>query len=203
MENRKYSVESQGEWNEDTIDPRQPSWASPDFVFPDDSEDRSYSRRRSIECSAVEIQIVDTEINQDHTVYLIKASCGLKKWYIKRRYKDFHFLDKQLRNFFPTIDFPSLPPKLYLRSSNDPTIVNERRQQLQEYLNTLVGMSQVWTRNDLVLFLNDESNIMTFIWNVDRMRRLKDVSTFLSTSFFKSFHMNDFSPKIDVKNYES
>jgi hypothetical protein len=94
MENRKYSVESQGEWNEDTIDPRQPSWASPDFVFPDDSEDRSYSRRRSIECSAVEIQIVDTEINQDHTVYLIKASCGLKKWYIKRRYKDVHFLDQ-------------------------------------------------------------------------------------------------------------
>lgn len=166
---RTVSMESMG----DDQTGRVPSWASPPF---DESEERTQSRRRSLECTAVEVQIVNTEITQDHTNYIIKVSSGIRNWLIKRRYKDFYYLDKQLRKSFPVLQFPTLPPKRYLRSSNDPDIVDQRKEQLESYLSTVITMQQVWTKNDLVLFLNDESNLMTFIWNFERMRRLQDVS---------------------------
>lgn len=145
----------------------KPSWAQ--------SEDR-LSRRRSVECSATRITIPETELNQDHTVYVIRVTTSLRMWTIKRRYRDFHYLDRELRKHYPNMQFPSLPPKRYLRSSSDPEIVDQRKEQLEQYLNGLVAIPQVWARNDFVLFLNDESNIMTFIWNFERMRKLQEVS---------------------------
>lgn len=99
----------------------------------------------------------------------------MRSWTIKRRYKDFDYLDRQLKKQFPSLILPTLPPKRYLRSSSDPEIVDERKQQLENYLNRLVSISQIWARNDFVLFLNDDSNLMTFIWSFERMRRLQDM----------------------------
>jgi hypothetical protein len=169
MSQRNASVESNLDFSD-----RQPSWANPEIAGLEDDE-RSYSRRRSLECSSIEIQIVDTESTQDHTEYIIRVSCGLRSWIIKRRYKDFYYLDKKLRNLFPNLPFPALPPKTYLKSSTAPEIVDQRKDQLETYLNTLVKMPQVWVKNDFVLFLNDQSNLMTFIWNFERMRRLQDM----------------------------
>jgi hypothetical protein len=169
MTSRNFSVESNAEVE------RQPSWVRPTLTAIDD-EDRTYSRRRSLECSSIEIQIVDTEATQDHTDYLIRVSCGIKSWIIKRRYSDFYYLDKQLKKLYPNLSYPSLPPKRYLRSSSDPEIVDQRKEQLENYLNSLVKLPQIWSKNDFVLFLNDESNLMTFIWNFERIRRLQDVT---------------------------
>lgn len=162
-------------FEEGDFDARRPSWASPGFGAQDDNEERSYSRKRSIECSAIQITIVDTDISPEYTIYIISVSCGMKKWIIKRRYRDFYYLDKELKKKFPNIKFPPLPPKVYLRSSNDPQVVDQRKDQLENYINELVLIQQIWIRNDLVMFLNDESNLMTFIWNFERMRRLQDV----------------------------
>jgi len=164
---RNISTESNIDWNDES---RKPSWAY------DDSERRTFSRKRSLECSAIEITISTTELNQNHTVYVINVSCGMRSWTIKRRYKDFDYLDRQLKKQFPSLSLPALPPKRYLRSSSDPEIVDERKQQLENYLNQLVCVQQIWARNDFVLFLNDDSNLMTFIWSFERMRRLQDVS---------------------------
>jgi hypothetical protein len=164
------------DWAEENLH-EQPAWVSTDYVEEGNEVDqqRTLSRRRSMECSAIELQIIDTEVNQDHTVYVIKVSCGVRDWLVKRRYKDFDYLDRKLRKFLPAVTMPSLPPKSYWRSSNNPSIVEQRKMQLQDYLHSLLGMNQIWARNDLVLFLNDESNIMTFIWSVERMRRLKEM----------------------------
>jgi hypothetical protein len=164
------------DWAEENLH-EQPAWVSTDYVEDGNEVDqqRTLSRRRSMECSAIELQIIDTEVNQDHTVYLIKISCGVRDWLVKRRYKDFDYLDRKLRKFLPAVTMPSLPPKSYWRSSNNPSIVEQRKMQLQDYLHSLLGMNQIWARNDLVLFLNDDSNIMTFIWSVERMRRLKEM----------------------------
>lgn len=170
---RNLSVES----NIDEEPNFKPSWASP-FGEKSDSEDRHLSRRRSVECSATKITIPDTEPNQDHTVYIIRVYTPLRVWVIKRRYRDFYYLDKELRKYYPNIQFPSLPPKRYLRSSSDPEIVDQRKEQLEQYLNGLVTAPLVWARNDFVLFLNDETNIMTFIWNFERMKKLQEVSSF-------------------------
>lgn len=154
----------------------KPSWA-------DSGEDRTSSRRRSVECSTTRISIPHTEQNQDHTEYVIRVTTALRAWTIKRRYRDFYYLDRELRKHHPNLRFPPLPPKRYLRSSSDPEIVDQRKDQLEQYLSLLIRLPQIWTRNDLVLFLNDESNIMTFIWNFERMRRLQDVSTCMMTCF--------------------
>lgn len=162
------------EWAEETQN-EPPAWVTTDYVEPGTASERTFSRRRSMECSSIELEIVETEVNQDHTVYVIKVNCGMRSWLVKRRYKDFDYLDRKLRKFLPAVTMPSLPPKSYWRSSNNPSIVEQRKQQLQDYLRSLLGMNQIWARNDLVLFLNDDSNIMTFIWSVERMRRLKEV----------------------------
>jgi len=163
---RNFSTESNTDWNDDS---KKPSWAY------DESERRTFSRKRSLECSSIEIRITNTELIQNHTVYVLTICCGMRSWIIKRRYKDFDYLDRQLKKQFPSLSLPALPPKRYLRSSSDPEIVDERKQQLENYLNQLVGIQQVWARNDFVLFLNDESNLMTFIWSFERMRRLQDM----------------------------
>ena len=169
----RFSVDSTVDANEDSA----PDWASasPAVENADLAAERTYSRRRSLECCSVELSIVGTETTQGHTLYIIQVSSGIKQWEVGRRYRDFSYLDKQLRKNFPKLKIGVLPPKRYLFSSTDPTIVDERRIQLEDYLKALIYLPTIWTRNDLVLFLNNDSNAMMFIWNFERMRKMQDV----------------------------
>lgn len=147
----------------------RPSWAG------EPDEERTLSSSRSLQCTSIELQIIDTASVRSHTQYKIQISTGGKTWTVGRRFKDFYYLDKQLKAHCPNIKLPSLPPKRFLLSSNDPRFVDERKQQLEVYLKTLAQISHVWNQNDLVLFLDDESNSMMFIWNFERMRKIRDV----------------------------
>jgi len=165
------------------VDPNEevrPTWASPSIDDNGRSTSRTFSKMRSLECSSVEINIIDTELVEDHTLYILQASSGIKQWEIARRFRDFAYLDKQLRKKFPDLKIPPLPPKRYLFSSTDPALVEERRSQLENYLKTLMYIAPIWSKNDLVLFLNDESNSMMFIWNFERMRKMQDTLTSMS-----------------------
>lgn len=153
----------------------RPSWASPQN---EDGEGRTYSRRRSLECASVEVQITEAEQIDDHIMYVMQVSSGMKKWTVYRRFRDFYFLDKQLRKCFPKIKIPALPAKRFFGSSTDKEFVESRKEQLEVYLSTLVGIQSIWTRNELALFLNNDANAMMFIWNFERMRRIQDVSEF-------------------------
>ncbi len=171
LQQRLLSTDSTVEDSADFVG--RPSWASPQT---EDGEERTYSRRRSLECTSVEIRIVETELTQDHIMYVIQASSGIKKWTVYRRFRDFYFLDKQLRKCFPKIKIPGLPPKRFFGSSTEREFVDSRKEQLESYLTTLVGIQSIWTRNELALFLNNDANAMMFIWNFERMRRMQDVS---------------------------
>jgi hypothetical protein len=174
----RLSVDSNFDGNEEST----PSWAEGAPAVPelqedeDDEAERTYSRRRSLECSAVQVSIVGTESTQGHTLYIIQVSSGIKQWEVARRFRDFCYLDKQLRKNFPKLKIPVLPPKQYLFSSTSSSVVDERRNQLEAYLKSLMFMSSIWSRNDLALFLNDGANSMMFIWNFERMRKMQDVS---------------------------
>lgn len=187
----RLSVDSNADGNEDTT----PSWAEGARNAAEDDEDeqleRTYSRRRSLECSAVVVSIVGTDATQGHTLYIIQVSSGIKQWEVARRYRDFCYLDKQLRKNFPKLKIPPLPSKTYLFSSTTPAVVDERRGQLETYLKTLIYMSSVWSRNDLALFLNNESNSMMFIWNFERMRKMQDVRIYTSIIYIHlHYHSN-------------
>lgn len=164
--------------NFDANDESTPSWAESSAAIEVEdivAAERTYSRRRSLECSSVEISIVGTEATQGHTLYIIQVASGIKQWEVPRRFRDFVYLDKQLRKSFPKLKIPQLPPKTYLFSSTEARVVDERRGQLEAYLKSLIYMQSIWTRNDLVLFLNNETNSMMFIWNFERMRKMQDV----------------------------
>lgn len=170
----RLSVDSTNDANDES----RPSWADSSAAI--EAEDiaaaeRTYSRRRSLECSSVEISFVGTEQTQGHTLYIIQVSSGHKDWKVARRFRDFVYLDKQLRKSFPKLKIPQLPPKTYFTSATEARVVDERRAQLETYLKSLIYMQSIWTRNDLVLFLNDDTNSMMFIWNFERMRKMQDV----------------------------
>lgn len=180
--------------NVDPLDDATPAWAdgatAADVEFEDYEAERTYSRRRSLECSSVVVNIVGTESTQGHTLYIIQASSGIKQWEVARRFRDFCYLDKQLRKNFPKLKIPTLPPKQYLFSSTSASVVDERRNQLENYLKTLIHISSIWSRNDLALFLNDAANSMMFVWNFERMRKMQDVSVPAPHSFFQRFWCN-------------
>lgn len=126
-----------------------PTWAA----MLGDGGERTTSRssRRSLECSQVEINIIGTHLVDGHTVYVVQLSLtGVKSWEVQRRFRDFIYLDKELRKKFPHLKMPSLPPKTFWFSSTDPALVDERRDHLENYLKTLTFIQQIWTRNDLV-----------------------------------------------------
>ena len=126
-----------------------PAWAA----MLGDGGERTLSRssRRSLECSQVEINIIGTHLVDGHTVYVVQLSLtGVKSWEVQRRFRDFIYLDKELRKKFPHLKMPSLPPKMFWFSSTDPALVDERRDHLENYLKTLTFIQQIWTRNDLV-----------------------------------------------------
>lgn len=171
----RLSVDSTNDANDES----RPSWADSSAAM--EAEDiaaveRTHSRRRSLECSSVEISIVGTDLTKGHTLYIIQVLSGHKDWKVARRFRDFVYLDKQLRKSFPKLKIPQLPSKTYFSSSTEARLVDERRAQLETYLKSLIYMQSIWTRNDLVLFLNDDTNSMMFIWNFERMRKMQDVS---------------------------
>jgi hypothetical protein len=179
--------------NTDQYEEGRPSWAAGATLTEDDDEDiaaveRTYSRKRSLECASIMLSIVGTNSSQGHTLYVIQISSGIKQWEVARRFRDFVYLDKQLRKNFPKLKIPTLPPKKYLVSSTDPSVVDERRGQLEDYLKSIIYMSSIWSRNDLVLFLNNDTNAMMFIWNFEKMRKMQDVSTLQPFNGFLLFY---------------
>ena len=183
----RLSVDSNHDVNEDTA---TPSWAegAPQVEIQENEDDedtgRTYSRRRSLECSSVDVSIIGTDSAQGHTLYIIQVCSDVKQWEVARRYRDFCYLDKQLRKNCPKLKIPPIPPKQYIFSSTSAAVVDERRNQLESYLKSLMFMRAVWTHNDLALFLNDAANSMMFIWNFERMRKMQDVRYLFKFCFY-------------------
>ena len=135
----------------------------------------------SMECTALSVRIINTRSvapsssSRSHTVYRIEVAPSIRSWTVERRFSDFVYLARQLSKSCVGISLPQLPPKRLLGSSIDPKFVEDRKQQLNSYLQKLVAIPNVWDNTDLVRFLDNESNAMMFIWNLDRMRKMKDV----------------------------
>ena len=155
-----------------------PSWA-----MHQGKEDgtRSSHRRRSLDCTATTVSIPESEYIRDtsaggYQVYIIEVISGHKRWRIKRRYSDFNYLDTQLRKFMKRTEIPVFPPKRFIGSSTDKEFVEERRADLERYISALVRCSTAWNASDFVRFLDNDDNSMMMLWNLEKMRRVQDVS---------------------------
>lgn len=158
-----------------------PSWASPLHQGREDGS-KSSQRRRSLECTSATISIPQTEYIRNgsasgHQVYVMQVSSGQKTWQVRRRYSDFHYLDTQLRKFMLKRDMPIFPPKRFIGSSTDRKFVEERRLELERYITALVGCPTAWNASDFVRFIDNEERTMMMLWNLEKMRRVQDVSS--------------------------
>lgn len=79
---------------------------------------------------------------------------------VHRRFRDFFFLDRQLRKYFNRVALPQLPPRRFLKNEKTPGFVEERKDLLEAYLRRLVKIQPIWGRNDIVLFLDSEVSHM-------------------------------------------
>ena len=102
----------------------RPSWADPK-----DSRGVSSAEERSLECSAVRVEILRGINNGNHIQYEILVETGINSWTILRRYSDFCYLDDALNKRLETDKslLPPMPPKKYLGSSTSENFIKERR----------------------------------------------------------------------------
>ena len=86
------------------------------------------------------------ESSNSYTVYVIQVTPGLKTWTIERRFNDFVYLHKEISKFNPNISMPNLPKKKFFGSSLDAKFVEERRVDLEVYLQKLatIGLFYVY-----------------------------------------------------------
>jgi hypothetical protein len=156
-----------------------PSWATPQQLQGIEDGENLGRRRQSVECTALTTRIVETKqlknSSGSYTVYVVEVSSGIKSWSIERRFSDFYHLDQQLRKNNPGIEFPPLPPKKLFGSSTS-KVVDSRKETLESYLQKIVRISKIWNRSDIVQFLDNDNNTMTFLWNFERMRRTQEVN---------------------------
>jgi hypothetical protein len=95
-----------------------------------------------------------------YTAFHISVSTRRKGWSVKRRYRQFLTLHKQLSQSLPHIVamLPKLPAKKIFGSSLDPRFVEERRGALEGYLSVLTSIRESWASNELVSFLDDDES---------------------------------------------
>eukprot|EP01038_Epipyxis_sp_PR26KG_P006440 gene6440-8861_t len=158
-----------------------PSWAM-DKDYEEKLLKAQQMRSKSLECSSINVDIISTELIDGHVSYHIEIQSIFKKWAVSRRFRDFYYLDQKLTKSFNKTDLPILPPKRFLKSSIEKEFVDERKELLLVYLRSLVNVPNIWSRNDLVLFLDDENNSMMFLWNFERTRKMQEALNSMSVT---------------------
>lgn len=153
--------------------------SSPQQIQGIEDGEHALGRMRSMECTSTEVRILKAVLVSDgskkgFTSYVIQVKLA-RSWMIQRRFSDFVRLDQQIGGRHPGMKLPQLPPKRIFGSSLEPKFVEERRALLEVYLQNLVGLPNVWNQIEMVRFLDTESNLLLYIWNVDRMRKMQEV----------------------------
>ena len=126
-------------------------------------------------CLNTSVKVKGYEVMKDknpYVVYVIRVHSLSGSWTVRRRYTDFSYLHTKLREE-NVASLPALPPKQVFGSSLDPAHIEQRKNKLHEYLSSLIALPDAWLSNHLVLFLDNESRSLMFLWNVERMRRLQ------------------------------
>eukprot|EP00054_Salpingoeca_dolichothecata_P021626 m.138886 g.138886 ORF g.138886 m.138886 type:complete len:358 (+) comp24052_c0_seq2:438-1511(+) len=90
-------------------------------------------------------------------VYEIKLALRSSTWDIYRRYSEFHALFKQIRD--QLVPHPPFPPKKIVQNT-DPKFIEQRRKQLETYLDALLGLDDVLLNPHVRSFLHVPSDAL-------------------------------------------
>ena len=156
-----------------------PEWMNNSMLAGIDAGERRRRSRDSFGCLSTSVEITGSEIHKDSrgsfAVYILVVSTAADKWKVRRRYTDFVYLHQQLKRVEMPEKLPTLPPKKFIGNSLDPSFLEQRKRALQGYISALVVKPELWIGNELVFFLDGNSKQLMFLWNVERMRRMRDM----------------------------
>jgi len=117
--------------------------------------------------SQINVSIPETFLQQEaenqYTIFNIRLSSNIRNWQVLRRYSQFLSLHEILSRKTPSFGhkLPQLPGKRVFGSSLEPHFVEQRRQDLQTYLQQLCKIAEVWDSKDFIAFLDDSSSFIT------------------------------------------
>ena len=105
--------------------------------------------------------------NSQATFYHILVSCGKDSWSIRKRYSDFVNLRgniiQDISKSNSNSDIPILPPKTFISIINDETSLLQRKELLEQWLQTLLE----YLSSNHLLQLKCIRNFLGFIENED------------------------------------
>ncbi|XP_078486934.1 serine/threonine-protein kinase Sgk2 [Ciona intestinalis] len=93
-----------------------------------------------------------TESKKRFTVYKVQVHIGKDTWFIFRRYTEFDKLHNSLKKQFPHINW-RLPSKRIFGNNFDPEFIRQRRDGLNDFINTIVSNLDVLQFPDSRAFL--------------------------------------------------
>ncbi|KAL7717246.1 non-specific serine/threonine protein kinase [Entamoeba marina] len=96
-----------------------------------------------------ELQVDITSITSPSVVgvYFFNVQLETYTLTLQRRYTHFAFLDNFLKQLFPNIKLPHLPPKEILRSGSHPDVIHKRSKELSQYLQVVVQIPNILTHS--------------------------------------------------------
>uniref|UniRef100_A0ACD6A1D6 Uncharacterized protein n=1 Tax=Avena sativa TaxID=4498 RepID=A0ACD6A1D6_AVESA len=149
--------------------------------------------------------------SKSFAVYSIAATgADNKAWFVKRRYRNFERLHRQLKEI-PNYSL-HLPPKSFLSSSIDDYLVHQRCILLDKYLQDLLSIANIAEQHEVMDFLSESSKnysagkstsvVKTLAVNVDDamddiVRHVKGVSDGLKRAVSTSSPNASYSPFAD------
>lgn len=109
---------------------------------------------------SIESHSLADEGGEKFTLFNISIQTAFSTWEITRRYRQFLALHQELLQKIPHVKFPSLPKRKVLGSSLQPSFVEDRKQALESYLQTLVSIPEVWSCARFIEFLDDSQSFL-------------------------------------------
>ena len=121
----------------------------------------SYSNYCPVQISINQTMVKESSDNKPYTEYLIQVSCNGNKWSVSRKYKMFCELHQTLTSAFPNLKFPdsnftglsSFMSASQNTTSKRPTVIEERRKALQQYLRDMAKIDVIRNNQTFRKFL--------------------------------------------------
>lgn len=148
--------------------PQPAAYNKPNIITPISSANQ-WSGQNELDPNMLQISINQTMVKENadakpYTEYLIQVAYSGIKWSVSRKYKAFCELHQNLNTQFPSLKFPESAFTIlgafnnlsYVSNTKRPTVIEERRKALQQYLRDLAKLDIVRNSNPFKKFLELE-----------------------------------------------
>jgi len=148
--------------------PQPSAYNKPNIITPLSSASQ-WSGQNDLDPNMLQISINQTMVKENadakpYTEYLIQVAYNGIKWSVSRKYKAFCELHQSLNTQFPSLKFPESAFTIlgafnnlsYVSNTKRPTVIEERRKALQQYLRDLSKLDIVRNSNPFKKFLELE-----------------------------------------------